>query len=100
MNFSTLLGQYRSIAVLEGISYLLLAITVPVKYLLDMGTPNKIVGMIHGVLFIGFVIYTMVLHNDRKWGTRMTLVCLVCSILPFGTFWLDKNFLQKLERNS
>ena len=60
MNFKTLLGQLRWLAILEGISYLLLAITVPLKYMYEMGTPNKIVGMAHGVLFIAYCIWVVI----------------------------------------
>ncbi len=100
MNLSTLLGQYRLLSVMEGISYLLFALTMPLKYIWEIGTPNKIVGMAHGVLFIAFVIWTIVLHNDKKWGFKITLIAFICSLLPFGTFWLDHKFLKPLQKNS
>jgi len=52
MKLSTVLGQLRILAIVEGISYLLLIPTVILKYGFDMGLPNKIVGGIHGILFI------------------------------------------------
>ena len=52
MTLHTVLGQLRILAILEGISYLLLIPTVILKYGFDIGLPNKIVGSIHGLLFI------------------------------------------------
>ena len=59
MNLKSLLGQLRILAILEGISYLLLGLTMPLKYWYNMGMPNKIVGMIHGVLFIAFCLWVI-----------------------------------------
>ena len=48
----TNLGRLRITAIIEGITYLLLAFTMILKYKYDTPLPNKIAGMIHGVFFI------------------------------------------------
>ncbi len=95
MNFKTLLGQLRILAILEGISYLMLAITVPLKYWYNMGTPNKIVGMAHGVLFIAYCIWVVVYGRDVKWKSSTIAWGLIASILPFGTFVADAKIFKK-----
>ncbi len=95
MNFKTLIGQLRILAILEGISYLLLAITVPLKYALDMGTPNKIVGMIHGILFIAYCIWVVVYGREAKWKLSTIFWSLIASLLPFGTFVADAKIFSK-----
>ena len=45
----------KKVAILEGISYLLFAVTVPLKRIYDYHWPNKIVGMSHGILFILYI---------------------------------------------
>lgn len=95
MNLRTLLGQLRLLAILEGISYLLFAITMPMKYMMDMGMPNKIVGMIHGVLFLAYCIWVVVYANDVKWKLSNTLWSLLASLLPFGTFVADAKIFKK-----
>ncbi len=95
MNIKTLIGQLRLLAILEGISYLLLAITVPMKYFMDMGMPNKIVGMIHGVLFIAYCIWVYAYSTNAKWKTATLLWSLLASILPFGTFVADAKIFKK-----
>ena len=51
-SFKTQLGRFRVLAFAEGVSFLLiLFITMPLKYLMDMPGPNKIIGMAHGIPF-------------------------------------------------
>lgn len=97
MNLKTSLGQLRLLAIMEGISYLLLALTMPLKYVYEMGMPNKIVGMAHGVLFIAYVLWVFIVGQNRKWGWKKLLICWVASLLPFATFWVDSKYLKPLS---
>lgn len=97
MNLKTALGQLRLLAIMEGISYLLLALTMPLKYVYEMGMPNKIVGMAHGVLFIAYVLWVFIVGQNRKWGWKKLLICWVASLLPFATFWVDSKYLKPLS---
>jgi integral membrane protein len=95
MNFKTLIGQLRILAIAEGISYLLLALTMPLKYMYDMPMPNKIVGMAHGVLFIAYCVWVIVVANDKKWNYKTTFLAGLASLLPFGTFVADAKIFKK-----
>ncbi len=85
------LNRFRLISILEGISYLiLLFIAMPLKYLADSPMAVKVFGMAHGVLFIIFAIFlveTMLKHN---FGKTFSSKLFVASLLPFGTFFMDK----------
>ena len=95
MNLKTLLGQLRALAILEGISWILLIITMVIKYGADIEGPNKVVGMIHGVLFIGFCVWVLRYSFKIKWPIKTTLICLASSLLPFTTFIADAKILKK-----
>ena len=59
---------FRLTALLEGISYiLLLFIAVPIKYLWDDPTYVKLLGMPHGILFIGYILLSIVGKSRYKW---------------------------------
>lgn len=92
----TKIGQLRIIGFLEGTSLLiLLFIAVPMKYLLDMPEGTKIIGPIHGVLFLLFVFYTIVVSIDQDWKfMNKTWKVLVASVIPFGTFYVDRKILK------
>lgn len=95
MNLKTVLGQLRILALIEGISYLLLfGVTMPLKYLHEIEMPNKIVGMIHGVLFIAFCLWVIRIARTNKWPVLKTLIGLASSLLPFATFIFDAKVLK------
>ena len=96
MSLKTVLGQLRILALIEGISFLLLfGVTMPLKYINGIEMPNKIVGMIHGILFIAFCIWVVRVAMQNKWSILKTLVALASSLLPFATFVLDAKVLKK-----
>jgi len=90
-----MLKTFRILSVLEGISFLLiLFITMPLKYIFDNGAPNKVIGMAHGFLFLAYVVMAIMMKSPMKWNNKTVGIVLLCSIIPFGTFWMDKKYLQ------
>ena len=86
---------FRIIALLEGVSYiLLLFIATPIKYLANDPQYVKMLGMPHGLLFIAYVVLAFLLKSEYKWNTRQFSVVLIASIIPFGTFYVDKKYLK------
>lgn len=97
-SLTTSIGRLRLIAYLEGISLLILIfIAVPLKYGMDDPTYTKILGPVHGVLFLLFIFNTLSVGIEYQWRFRETTwkVILACFI-PFGTFYIDKKILSKL----
>jgi len=90
------IGRLRILAILEGISYLLLGITMPLKYLYEMPQPNYIVGMAHGVLFMLYVLQVLQVRFLSKIDNVKTLIFLIASLIPFGTFYIDYKYLRDL----
>ncbi|RYD59491.1 MAG: DUF3817 domain-containing protein [Sphingobacteriales bacterium] len=97
--FKTNLGRLRIIGLLEGISLLALVfIAVPMKYMLHDPSLTKMLGPIHGALFLLFVFNTLSVGVEQKWNFRQTTwkVLLAC-IIPFGTFYIDRAILKKQQ---
>ena len=90
----------RVISYLEGISYIsLLFIAVPIKYYANDPSLVKLLGMPHGLLFVAFVILSLVNSKKYNWSFIKTIVVLISSIIPFGTFYVDyKYFKNNVER--
>lgn len=97
MQLRTKLGQLRWLAILEGISYLLFALTMPLKYMYAIYLPNKIVGVVHGILFISFCIWVVLVAKQLKWSIFLTLICLASSLFPFATFIVDHKILKPAQ---
>ena len=88
---------YRVTAFLEGVSYiLLLFVAVPIKYLLNEALYVKVLGMPHGILFILYILFSIIAKIKYNWSFRKFLVISISSLVPFGTFYIDKKYLKKL----
>jgi len=91
-----MINLFRVTALLEGVSYLLLLfIAVPIKYLFGDPIYVKLLGMPHGVLFIGYIFFAMIFKNKFCWSNKEFLIISVASLIPFGTFYVDKKYLKK-----
>lgn len=91
-----LLPVFRITALLEGVSYLLLLfIATPIKYLYEDPQYVKMLGMPHGILFMVYVILAVLISANMKWTTKTLWIVLIASVIPFGTFYIDKKYLNK-----
>jgi len=93
------LGRLRIIGFLEGLSLLiLLFIAVPLKHLFGIPMGSMIVGLIHGALFLDYIYLDVILRIERVWKFfKTTWKVLLSSFIPFGTFYLDKVILSKMD---
>jgi integral membrane protein len=90
-------GRLRVIAFLEGCSLLvLLFIAMPVKYILGIPEATQAIGLIHGLLFVLFIFATIFISVLQKWNLGRVFMVMASSVLPFGTFYIDKKILSKL----
>jgi len=89
--------KFGIINTVEGYSYLLLLfVAMPMKYIMGIALATKIVGMIHGVLFILFIYLLIAAWEDAKWPISKTIIFFVASLIPFGTFY-TKNKIKSYE---
>jgi len=87
----TNLKKFRLIALLEGLSFIiLLFIAMPIKYMLGEPMAVKIVGMAHGGLFLLFIYLLFASAKEYKWKFSFISMAFIASLLPFGTFYLEK----------
>lgn len=87
--FLSSLGRLRITAFAEGISYLMLGVTMILKYGYDMPQPNYVVGMAHGVLFMIYVVLLGQVALTYKWSWIKTSLAFLAALIPLGTFWAE-----------
>jgi integral membrane protein len=90
----TPLGQFRIVAFLEGCSYLLFTLTMPLKYYYHLPKPNYVVGMIHGTLFMLYLLLLLRVSILHKWTFSKMTLAFIASLIPFGTFYADKKIFR------
>jgi integral membrane protein len=85
---------FKVISSLEGLSYiLLLFVAVPLKYLAENDFLVKKLGMPHGLLFVAYIIIALFIRSRMKWDAKTTFIVLIASLLPFGTFYVNKKYV-------
>lgn len=91
-----MLKIFKIVAILEGISYLVLfanMLAVKPNFPDLYKTLLYPIGMAHGVLFIGYVVLAILLKYEQNWDWSKLGVILAASLLPFATFWVEKKYL-------
>ncbi|MBS9778060.1 MAG: DUF3817 domain-containing protein [Gammaproteobacteria bacterium] len=77
----------RLAALFEGTSLLLLLfIAVPLKYWMDIPLGVKVIGPVHGVLFLTFITFLLMHYLKRDISLKNTIIGIAASFTPFGTF--------------
>ena len=92
-----LLKQLRFLAIGEGISYLVLFCNMLLVKPNNLVLYKKLlypIGMAHGVLFMAYCLFVILVALNKKWNYKITLLGLIASLLPFGTFYFDKKYLN------
>ena len=87
--------SFKIIALLEGISLLLLLFfAMPMKYIAGDPIYVKNIGMAHGILFVLYIIFAFLNKSQEKWTLKEFAIICAASLFPFGTFYIDKKYLQ------
>ncbi|MBC7874033.1 MAG: DUF3817 domain-containing protein [Ferruginibacter sp.] len=87
---------FRKIAFAEGVSFLvLLFIAMPLKYLADIPIAVTVVGGLHGLLFVSFLIFAFLVKEEYKKNIGWMVKSFLASIIPFGTFVMDKQWKKE-----
>lgn len=94
------LGRFRMIALAEGISYLLLLAAMPLKYGLDMPMGVKILGRVHGGLFVVYALALLSVWVVQRWSIGKAALAFVISMVPLGAFWFELKLKQEVPREA
>jgi integral membrane protein len=95
------LRQFRLVGYAEAVSFLvLLGIAMPLKYLAGLPKPVLVVGWIHGVLWILYLVAAARAGYVHQWTLRPYIFAFVASILPFGPFVFDRWLRRDEKRRS
>ncbi|UYW02134.1 DUF3817 domain-containing protein [Flavobacterium agricola] len=92
-----MLKQFKIIAFLEGISWILLFYNMFInKYFFpDMyQTLLKPFGWIHGLFFIVYIVLAVLLIKPQKWSFKDVALIFLASLLPFATFWVEYKYCK------
>ncbi len=84
-DLSTPAKRFRFVAVAEAITWAALLIAMYFKWVLGHDSAVRIPGMVHGVVFLAFVVLAFLTARALKWNLVVLGLALVSSLPPFGT---------------
>ena len=91
---------FKFIAIAEGISYLVLFFNMLFIKHLNLELYKLLlypIGMAHGLLFISYVTIALIIWKNQKWTIKEFLIVQFGSLIPFGTFYVDKKYLSLIH---
>lgn len=89
----------RHLAIVEGISTLVLfGIAMPLKYFAGMPLAVRIVGSVHGALFVALVVMLIIAIRKGPISLGLAAAGVVAAIVPGGPFLLDRRLARLSTR--
>ncbi|MDY0089303.1 MAG: DUF3817 domain-containing protein [Flavobacteriaceae bacterium] len=91
-----MLKIFKVVALLEGISYLALfgnMLFIKKSYPDLYQTLLFPIGMSHGILFMAYIYLAFMLKEKMRWKGKDFFIILIASVIPFGTFYVEKKYL-------
>ena len=89
------LRNFKLVALIEATTFLLLLVASYVKRAIDQPLGVEILGPIHGLLFVAYVVMALALREHAGWTGKQTLLILIGAVVPFGGYvvdrWIDNN---------
>ena len=91
----TFVRALRHLAIVEGISTLVLfGIAMPLKYFAGMPLAVRIVGSLHGALFVALVLMLLLAIRRVPISPALAAAGIVAAIVPGGPFFLDRHLAR------
>jgi integral membrane protein len=91
----TFVRALRHLAIVEGISTLVLfGIAMPLKYFAGMPLAVRIVGSLHGALFVALVVMLLLAIRKVPITPALAAAGVAAAIIPGGPFLLDRHLAR------
>jgi integral membrane protein len=93
-------ARFRMIAAAEAVSWLVLIVATVAKRGFGVEDATAVIGPIHGVIVLAYVAGVAFLREELGWSGRQTLLALVATVIPFGTFRVLKDLDNETPVNT
>ncbi|MGW3242290.1 DUF3817 domain-containing protein [Streptomyces sp. NPDC001070] len=90
------LNRLRLVSAPEAVSFLLLLVCSVLKRTTDFNAV-PVMGTIHGILFVLYVLFWLDAWNRAKWPLGRAALYFVLSVLPFGGFVAERRLRREAE---
>ncbi len=88
---------FKFVAIAEGISYIVLFANMLINKHSNPELYKTLlfpIGMAHGILFISYIYLAFAIKEKQYWNTKVFAIVLIGSLIPFGTFYIERKYLK------
>lgn len=97
-NYKSPIGKLRVLGFIEGLSFVLLVgIAMPFKYWLGMPLLVRVLGSVHGFLFVWLCAEIAQAVFGKDWPARRGALVFLAALFPLGPFFID-GWLKKEQK--
>jgi integral membrane protein len=98
VSIATALRNYRVAAWVTGIGLLVLVfIAMPLKYFFGEPRPVALVGMMHGFLYMAYIVCTLILAERCRWRPLDAVVILLAGTIPIASFVAERQVTRRVR---
>lgn len=91
------LARYRVMAYVVGVGLLALCVSMVLEYGFDQEQFTRIVGPVHGFLYIVYLVATVDLALKARWSMKGTVLVLLAGMVPFVSFVAERRVTHKVR---
>lgn len=92
------LARYRVMAYVVGVGLLALCVSMVLEYGFDQEQYTRVVGPVHGFLYIVYLVATVDLALKARWSMKGTVLVLLAGMVPFVSFVAERRVTGKVRR--
>ncbi|GEL16458.1 DUF3817 domain-containing protein [Pseudonocardia asaccharolytica] len=101
MSIAIALRAYRVAAWVTGVGLLLLTFyAIPAKYLFGDPRPVAVIGMLHGFLYMIYIVCTLLLAERCRWKPVRALVVLLAGTIPIASFVAERKVTRQIKETA
>ena len=101
----SLFNVYRVLALIVGVLLAFCSlVALPLKYFVTDGTDLQefgesvsILWLVHGWVFMVYVVVAFLLSRRARWSVGFTLLTLVAGLVPLLIFWVERRVASKVR---
>jgi integral membrane protein len=98
VSIATALRNYRVAAWVTGIGLLVLVfVAMPLKYFFGEPRPVALVGMLHGFLYMAYIVCTLILAERCRWRPLDAVVILLAGTIPIASFVAERRVTRRVR---
>lgn len=92
------LAAYRVLAVLVGVGLLTLVVVgLPLKYAANEPDVVKIVGPVHGFLYVVYFLLSLQLWLRERWAAKFEILVVCAGFVPFLSFYAERQVTRRVR---